>query len=59
MRLSKWYAFTKAHAKKISKNDTEIMNYAKAESRRLDTDFVVVHPETHQIVVWRKGERVL
>lgn len=59
MRLSKWYAFTKTDAHKISKSDIEIMNYAKAESRRLGTDFVVIQPETHQIVVWRKGDRVL
>lgn len=59
MRLSKWYAFIKENADKISKSDTTIMNYAKERSRETGKDVLVVHPETHQIVVWRKGERVL
>jgi hypothetical protein len=59
MRLSKWYAFIKENADKISKSDTEIMNYAKERSRKTQKDVVVVHPETRQIVVWRKGDRVI
>lgn len=59
MRLSKWYSFVRSNAKKISASDSEIMNYSKEQSRITGEDHVVVCPETRQIVVFRKGERVV